>query len=327
MKRMTSLLLPILILSIAHHMTAAQSIGPHTIKGTVYVRGERPPHIEVVLENGTRMPLSRTVADQDGRYTFGGIGFGTYRVVVQPLGEYRGAAQEVEISGSPDSVIIKTVDLSLEPKKGGATTAGTASAFTQAVPKPAEDEYKLGVKAFESGSAEAGVTHLRRAVELFPDYYLALSRLGTEHARAGQYEKAVPLLRRACKVNPTSAGAQIMLGISLVELGQYKEALPALTQGKSLAPKSVNAHLYLGIAQFESGDLTSAEASLRRAYDLGGPARAAVANLHLASVHDRQGKPALAADALEAYLRDVPNAKNAAAIRQVIERLRRKAKG
>ena len=114
---------------------------------------------------------------------------------------------------------------------------------------------------------------------------------------------------------------------SLVELGQYKEALPALTQGKSLAPKSVNAHLYLGIAQFESGDLTSAEASLRRAYELGGPARAAVANLHLASVLDRQRKPALAADALEAYLRDVPNAKNAAAIRQVIERLRRKAKG
>ena len=324
---MTRLLLPFLFLSIAHHVAAAQSIGPHTIKGTVYVKGERPPHIEVVLENSTRMPLSRTVADQDGRYAFSGLGFGTYRVVVQPLGAYRGAAQEVEIFGSPDSVIIKTADLSLEPKGGGAAAAGTASAFTQAVPKPAEDEYKLGVKAFESGSAEAGVTHLRRAVELFPDYYLALSRLGTEHARAGQYEKAVPLLRRACKVNPTSAGAQVMLGISLVELGQYKEALPALTQGKSLAPKSVNAHLYLGIAQFESGDLTSAEASLRRAYDLGGPARAAVANLHLASVLDRQGKPALAADALEAYLRDVPNAKNAATIRQVIERLRRKAKG
>jgi hypothetical protein len=99
-------------------VTAAQSIGPHTIKGTVYVRGERPSHIEVVLENGTRMPLSRTVADQDGRYTFSGLGFGTYGVVVQPLGEYRGAAQEVEIFGSPDSIIIKTVDLSLEPKGG-----------------------------------------------------------------------------------------------------------------------------------------------------------------------------------------------------------------
>ena len=97
-------------------MTAAQSIGPHTIKGTVYVKGERPLHIEVVLENGTRMPLSQTVAGQDGRYTFSGLGFGTYRVVVQPLGEYRGAAQEVEIFGSPDSVIIKTADLSLEPK-------------------------------------------------------------------------------------------------------------------------------------------------------------------------------------------------------------------
>ena len=58
-KRITRLLLPILLLPIAHHVAAAQSIGPHTIKGTVNVRVERPLHIEVVLENGTRMPLSR----------------------------------------------------------------------------------------------------------------------------------------------------------------------------------------------------------------------------------------------------------------------------
>jgi tetratricopeptide (TPR) repeat protein len=196
----------------------------------------------------------------------------------------------------------------------------------QQIPKQAEEEYKQGVKALEQSLNGDGIAHLKRAIEIFPDYYLALVRLGTEDARAGQYELAVPLLRHASKVNPHSTTAQITLGISLVELEKYQEAIPVLTLGKSLDPKSVNAHLYLGIAQLESGELKQAEENLRRAYELGGASRAALAHLHLASIYDRQGKYQRAADELEAYLRDVPGAKNAAKIRQVIDHLRQKGK-
>jgi hypothetical protein len=59
-------------------------------------------------------------------------------------------------------------------------------------------------------------------------------------------------------------------------------------------------------------------------YSLGGAKQAAVAHLHLASLYDQQGKYSAAADELEAYLRDVPNPKNADKIRQVIKRLRQK---
>ena len=329
MKRTTLLLLlPLFALASTRPPAASQSaIGPHTIKGTVYAQGERPSNIEVVLENGTRTPLARTFADQDGRYAFYGLGFGVYRVVVPAVGDYAPAAQEVEISGSPDSVIIRTVDLNLQPKKSDLRgLSPPASVFTQEIPKEAEEEYKKGVKALERGSGEEGVTHLKRALEIFPDYYSALFRLGAEEGRAGKYEQAVPLLRRACKVNPSSPASHVMLGMSLVELGQYGEAVPALDLGKSLDPKSVNAHLYLGIAQAELGETARAEENLRRAYELGGPSRAAVAHLHLASIYDRQGRYQRAADELEAYLRDVPGARNSDKIRQVIGSLRRKGK-
>ena len=148
---MTRLLLPFLFLSIAHHVAAAQSIGPHTIKGTVYVKGERPLHIEVVLENSTRMPLGRTVADQDGRYTFSGLGFGTYRVVVQPLGEYRGAAQEVEIR--KPRLGHSRRRLSMEPKKGGATTAGALRSFRRVPRRPKTIQWAAGGRA----ARQAGV--------------------------------------------------------------------------------------------------------------------------------------------------------------------------
>jgi tetratricopeptide (TPR) repeat protein len=323
------LLLPLLALALSRPHAAAQSaVGPHMIKGTVYAEGGRPSNVEVVLENATRTPLARTLADEDGRYAFYGLGFGVYRVVVPAVGDYAAASQEVEISGSPDSVIIRTVDFTLVPRRGDPRSSSPPSAvFTQEVPRGAEEEYKKGVKALERGAGDEGVAHLKRAVEIFPDYYSALLRLGAEDARAGKYEQAVPLLRRACKVNPSSPASHVMLGMSLVELGQYAEAAPALELGKSLDPKSVNAHLYLGIAQSEAGDAARAEANLRRAYELGGAAHAAIAHLHLASLYDRQGKYQRAADELEAYLRDVPTAKNSAKIRQVIESLRRKGKG
>lgn len=328
MRRTTHLFFLLLCaLVIAGPPAAAQSAGPHTIKGVVSAPGERAQNIEVVLETGARMPLARTLADQDGRYAFYGLGFGSYRVVVPAFGGYDSAAQEVEIFGSPDAVIIQTVNLSLRPRRGDPQSPpAVASAFTQVVPAPAEEQYQRGVKALEGGAKGDGMAHLKRAVELFPDYYLALARLGAENARAGQYEKAAPLLRRACKVNPHSITSHVMLGISLVELGQYGEAVPVLALSKTLDPKSVNTHLYLGIAQLELGELAQAEVSFRRAYDLGGPRRAAIARLHLASIYDRQGKYGRAADELEAYLRAVPKAANAATIRQVIERLRRKAK-
>lgn len=328
MRRTTHLLFLLLCaLAVTGPPAAAQSVGPHTIKGIISAPGERPQNIEVVLETGARMPLTRTLADQDGRYAFYGLGFGSYRVVVPAFGGYASVSQEVEIFGSPDAVIIQTVNLNLRPLKGDAQNPpATASVFTQVVPAPAEEEFKKGVKALDGGAKGDGMAHLKRAVEIFPDYYRALARLGTEHARAGQYDKAAPLLRRACKVNPHSITSHVMLGISLVELGQYAEALPVLAQSRTLDPKSVNSHLYLGITQFELGELAQAEGSLRRAYELGGPGRAAVAHLHLASLYDRQGKFGPAADALEAYLRDVPKAASAATIRQVVERLRRKAK-
>jgi hypothetical protein len=53
---MTRLLLPLLFLSIAHHVAAAQSIGPHTIKGTVYAKGERVLLRELLL--GYNPPLT-----------------------------------------------------------------------------------------------------------------------------------------------------------------------------------------------------------------------------------------------------------------------------
>lgn len=308
---------------------AAQS-GPHVIKGTVFVPGNRPAvRAEVVLENSSGVQLSRVFADQDGRYTFPGLRFGAYRVVALVLGQdYDPSSQDVEISGSNASIIIRTVDLYLKPKAGTGAKGlpRTVSAFSQQVPADAEEEYKKGSELLESGAGDKAAEHLKRAIEIFPDYFLALLRLGAEYARTGGYDLAVPLLIRACEINSGSTISQVTLGMSLVELGRFEEAIVPLERGRTLDARSISAHLYLGIAQSQTGRLREAEGNLKQAHALGGAERAAVARLYLASIYDRQGKYGQAADELEVYLKEVPRAKNRDKIREAASRMREKQK-
>lgn len=307
--------------------TLAQGLGPHEIKGVVYLPGNKPAaEVLVLLEDRMGMQVDRTYTDDDGRYIFGRLRSGVYWVIVPAFDRYARTAEQVELLGSEDSAIIRQLNLYLRVKD---TTSphpppDVPSIFHQDVPRAAERAYRAAVKALSKGDRKKGIAHLQRALKLYPDYFLAHLRLGVTYAEMGAFDRAVPFLRRACQLNPRSALSQVTLGMSLVELGQFDEAIDALKQGKSLDPESVNAHLYLGIAELQVGKMNEAEVHLQRAYQLGGARRAAVAHLYLASLYDRQGKYHRAADELEAYLNDVPQAKNAAKIRALIERLRHK---
>jgi len=321
-------LIHLLLLGLLGHLpTLAQGLGPHEIKGVVYLPGNKPAaQVLVLLEDRMGMQVDRTYTDDDGRYIFGRLKSGVYWVIVPAFDRYARAAEQVELLGSEDSAIIRQLNLYLRVRSTASPhpPPGAPSVFHQNVPRAAERAYRAAIKALNKGDRKKGIAHLQRALKLYPDYFLAHLRLGVTYAEMGAFDRAVSPLRRACELNPRSTLSQVTLGMSLVELGQFDEAIEALKRGKSLDPESVNAHLYLGIAELQVGKMNEAEAHLRRAYQLGGAQRAAVAHLYLASLYDHRGQYHRAADELEAYLNDVPRAKNAAKIRALIERLRHK---
>ena len=69
--------------------------------------------------------------------------------------------------------------------------------------------------------------------------------------------------------------------------------------------------------------LGRAEEALNRAYRLSG-SKLAVVHFYLGMLYIKKGEPLRAANALEQYLRDNPQADNAATIRETIEQLRQK---
>jgi len=70
-----------------------------------------------------------------------------------------------------------------------------------------------------------------------------------------------------------------------------------------------------------AGALSDAESSLMKAYELSGKKLTSVL-LQLARIYEKEGRPRRAADELEYYLRQAPNARNESEIREAIKKLR-----
>ena len=176
-----------------------------------------------------------------------------------------------------------------------------------------------------------GFDSLKKALEIFPNYYLALDRLGTEYAaRGGQsrgiFEAAQVLLRRALEINPRSFSSAFGLGLSQHHLGHVDQAVESFERAVRLYDKSVNAHLWLGVALKKAGRLTQAEAALKRADRLG-EGKVAEAHMRLAEIYSEQKRYAEAAAELELFLKHQKDARDAEKIRQLIAQLRAKAAG
>lgn len=126
----------------------------------------------------------------------------------------------------------------------------------------------LNLKRPES-TVEA-TTHLRRAVELDPQYAEAHHNLGVALAEAGQWEAAVAAYRKALSL-PTFGRpdmAQHNLGWALYNLGRDKEAEEALRLAARLEPRLEGPHYILGLVFLRQGRRDEAKAEFRRAREI-----------------------------------------------------------
>jgi tetratricopeptide (TPR) repeat protein len=89
----------------------------------------------------------------------------------------------------------------------------------------------------------------------------------------------------------------------------------------AINPQAANAYLYLGGTQLQLKKLVEAEASLLKAYELGG-SRVAGAQLFLGQLYYLQQNFELSQRAFEQYLKDMPNAPNAEQVKTLIERVK-----
>lgn len=301
----------------------------YEIEGVIYSPGSKPvANVIVTLENHSRAQIGQDITNSDGRYRFSGIVAGEYYISVKPdENVFQPILQRIELINTTrggSSFSMERVDFSLRPstRRGDALVPGTF--FAQTVPPEAEKEYMNAITSLTKGDKDRATTLLIKAIQVFPNYFLALQELGLVYVENQRYQEAIEPFTKAIQVNSKAAHSHLGLGIVYVNLDRTKEAIQELKSALSFDAKLFRAHLYLGMALIDTGDLEGAEKSLKQAYTLGGPIQARAAHLYLASVYSSRKQYREAIKELETYLRDNPNAANAAKIKEAIQKLKAK---
>lgn len=263
--------------------------------------------------------------DNQGQFDLKRLRIGIYQIEADAdPQQFEVVAQSVEVF--KDATVV--VNLTLKEKKAsGAAGAAGAHAIVSAgeldpnVPKDARKEFDRATKAAVEQKPDEAVTHLRKAIALYPDFMKAHNDLGAQLLALGQLDEAAAELRTAIKLDPKAFNPQLNLGIVLIKQRQFTEAARVLDTALGIDAQLPAVHLYAGVAHMMLHDSERAEKELRAAHDTGG-AEYALALFHLGQIYLGRGERARARQSFEAYLREAPEAENAAQVRALISRLR-----
>jgi Flp pilus assembly protein TadD len=139
---------------------------------------------------------------------------------------------------------------------------------------------------------------------------------------ARQWPQAKEELQRALSLKGAdTVDLKIKLGMVNLRQSNFAAAVAVFREATSAEPDNALAQFNLGAALMESGNLDDAETALRRAYAIEG-AKMPGAQLQLGQLYFRKKDYPKAIEAFEAYLRDLPNAPNAAQVKEAVDKLR-----
>lgn len=259
--------------------------------------------------------------DNQGQFSFRGLNPGTYEVVVE-ADPSRFDVTTVSVEVFPNSPAL--LRIVLKEKKGGSKNSAnlvSTSELDPAIPAKAKKEFERASDASSEGKTAEAITHLRKAIELYPAYLMAHNDLGAQLLAQGKLAEAAEELRRAIKIDQKAFNPKLNLGIVLVQQHNFSEAAAMLRDAIALNSAAPAAHLYFGLALEGLNDLEAAEKELKTAHDLGGSPYA-IALYHLGHDYLNRGDRKKAVGAFERYLSEAPKADNASEVRALLGTIR-----
>jgi len=309
----------------------------NTISGFVWGINRQPvPDVTVELQNDYYTTIQRTRSSNSGGYQFYNVPGGRLRIRVTPYGtDYDEQTKDIEIvnlardngagglrrSGFSN----EKHDFYLRLKKGSEGLANAGILFAQEIPKDARKLYDKAVEDLDNKKEKEGLAGLRSALEIFPKYYSALNRLGSEYVRLGHFGVAEILLALAVEVNPRSYSSWYGLAYSRFSLKNYAAALASANKAAELAPTAPENLVLKGVILRSTKQYAEAEKILTNAKNLEGVSPRVHWELALLYAHNLQ-RYGEAATELKAFLKAQPDAKNSAEIRKLIADFESKAK-
>lgn len=295
----------------------------HRVEGRVRFEGPVNDVYVRILQRGGMIPVEEGYTRDEGQFTFNRVPEGEY--VIETVATDKYAASLTNVSLFPldrkrSEVFRVYVQLKLKPPPNTEKPAVITADVDVRVPKEAQKRYREALKALSSGNGARAVEELQSALKIYPDYYAARLELGRELRIQKQFKEAAEALKPLAQLAPKRAEPRIEYGIVLLALDRREDAVKELRAALELEETNWIPHLYLGMSLMET-DAASAEKHLRRALELS-ETKAARAHLSLAQLAAAKGQRPTAIEHLQTYLKLLPDAPDAEAVRGLIERLR-----
>lgn len=316
----------ILLFSIFFYASPLQSF---TIMGRVRDQsGQAVSGVRVSLLNDGYSQLRMVFVDSGGGFRFPGIGSGVYHVRIETTGTpYEEQTQRIElqslrIRGAGNEPF--PIDFVLRPKKGPPAPPREVI-FAQTVPAAARDEYERGATHLRNSKTDLGFESLKKAIDIFPDYFDALELLGAEYVKQGLFEPALPVLTRALEVNQRAPKSAYALGVAHLKLNHPVDAAQWLKKSSEMDPNNPNVYMMLGLAHGNNREYEQSETAFKKALHLGGRA-AAEAHFYLAGIYNKQERYREAWKRLELYLKEAQDIKDRNLVKSMIDKMKEKEK-
>lgn len=325
----------VLVLSAETNLYAQNSIS-----GIIFDQNRKPvARIHVELLDGFERLIKSTETKSSGLFIFQGLSAGIYYVQIRTAGTpFKQAKERVQlgqtnrtnrtsgaISGSES--IQLNLNLELDPRFSGYTKPFTNEViYAQTVPKEAEALYEQAVDRLENKKMDEAIMLLKSAISAFPEYFLALDRLGNVYLIQNKNVEAENVFAKALDVNPKSYSSRYGLAVSQYKLGKKTEAAQNLEESAVLNTTSINAYFLLGKIHREAKEFNKAEKSLLKAKELSDNK---LADIHweLALLYYHNLKRFNdAADELELYLKADPDTANKEQVKRLIKDFRDRGK-
>jgi cytochrome c-type biogenesis protein CcmH/NrfG len=326
-----------IVLTVGQFFAAAPLVqgAGNTIEGHITGPTGRPVgDLRITLKNGNFSEVASTVTDGSGHFRFMNLPSDNYYVVVEP-GEtdFERVSQRVAVmpfrAGHGE---VFRVDIGMTSKRANSTmfgpiNASTAVVFRQDIPVTAKREFDNGIRILDDGKFDSAAESLKKAIEIFPDYYEALERLGGEYTMREDAKSALPLLMHAVEVNRDGWRAFYFLGIAQYKTNHQAEAIKSLQRAVELNPGFPNAYMWLGmILAINPAMRASAIESLEKAAKLSKGHLPGQAYYYMGGLYIKNNQYKEAADAFENLLKVSPDVGEKDKIKEMIAQLRQKAK-
>lgn len=289
---------------------------------TVYVSYDDdntvPQMCRVQLQTGSRMPVADSFANDRGQVTFH-VGQGSYRIVAILNGREVG---DVSFAVNPrENVHQEYIRFKHQPAEGaGNSTEGSVSAAALNIPDKAKKEFDKGVSASEKQDLDGASRHFGKAIEIYPQYSMALVNLGVISIKQGHVDDGQALFERAIKADPQLPNGYTNLARLCILQANYPEAETLLAKALTIRPLDPEPLTMLATSQMRSGEYDQAIVTSKKAHSVPHE-RYAVIHIVAAEAFMQLHQPDRAADEYRLFLKEFPASPNADEVRATLHSL------